>query len=65
VQLRQELDTLKKERDELRAQRDAVTGQFDVFRKNLKDLIGQTEAAMAKPAAPPVTTVSQPKGPNL
>ncbi len=72
AQLRQEFDVLQKDRDQLRAQlktrtaeRDSVAGQFDVFRKSLKDLIGQTEAAMSKPSAPPITTVSQPKGPNL
>ncbi len=72
TQLRQEFDVLQKDRDQLRAQlktrtaeRDSVAGQFDVFRKSLKDLIGQTEAALAKPPAPPIITVSQPKGPNL
>ncbi len=72
AQLRLEFDALQKDREELRtqlktrtAERDSVTAQFDVFRKSLKELIGQTEAAMSKPAVPPVTTVSQTKGPNL
>ena len=70
--LRQEIETLQKDRDDLRGQvktrtveRDSLSQQFDGFRKNLKDLIGQTEAALAKPSAPAITTVSQPKKPNL
>jgi chromosome segregation ATPase len=72
VQLRQELDAIQKEREELRAlvktrttERDNLSNHFEVFRKNLKDLIGQTEAALAKPASPPITTVSEPKIPNF
>jgi septal ring factor EnvC (AmiA/AmiB activator) len=72
VQLRQELDAMHKERDDLRgqvkartAERDALSQQFEVFRRSLKDLIGQTEASLAKPSQPPVTTVSQPKAPGL
>jgi chromosome segregation ATPase len=74
AQLRQEVDALQvvvKERDELKvqlksrtAERDQVAGQFDGFRKNLRDLLGQMDAA-AKPVSPPVTQVSQPKRPNL
>ncbi|HEV3146506.1 MAG TPA: hypothetical protein VGZ47_21645 [Gemmataceae bacterium] len=71
AEVEQQQALLKQERDELRAdlktrttERDAITGQFDQFRKNLKDLIGQTEAALAKPGTPPVTTVGNPK-PNL
>ena len=46
------------------SERDTLTTQFDSFRKNLKELLGQTEAALAKPA-PPATTVSQSKTPSL
>lgn len=72
VQMRQELDAIQKEREELRttvktrtAERDNLSNQFETFRKNLKDLIGQTEAALAKPANPPTATVSQLKVPNF
>ena len=66
------LQAVVRERDELRValttrttERDQVSSQFEVFRKSLKDLIGQTEAALAKPAAAPATTVTQAKAPNL
>lgn len=75
LQLRQEIESLQgviKERDELRAQlkartaeRDNLAQQFDSIRKSLKDLLGQTEAALNKPGAPVITPVSQPKLPNL
>jgi len=74
AQLKQEVEALRvvvKERDELRVtlrtrtqERDALSAQFDGFRKSLRDLLGQMDAA-AKTATPPITTVSQPKGPNL
>jgi chromosome segregation ATPase len=75
AQLREEVAALRpvvKERDELQVQlkartteRDNLTQQFDGFRKSLKDLIGQTEAALSRPAAPSTTTVSKSKVPNL
>lgn len=72
AQMRQELDAIQKERDELRTlvkarttERDNLSNQFETFRKNLKDLIGQTEAALAKPASPPTATVTESKVPNL
>ncbi|HVK17065.1 MAG TPA: hypothetical protein VM533_08950 [Fimbriiglobus sp.] len=56
---------VEKERDALRAdlkartgERDTLQVQFDGFRKNLKDLIGQAEAAQGLPAAPAVPTGS-------
>ena len=74
AQLKEEVDALRpvvKERDEIRMQlkartqeRDAVMIQFDGFRKSLRDLLGQMDAA-AKSTSPPVTTVSQTKGPSL
>jgi|HubBroStandDraft_4_1064222.scaffolds.fasta_scaffold896190_1 chromosome segregation ATPase len=73
--LRQEVEALQpviKERDDLRVQLksrsvelETVTQQFDGFRKNLKDLLGKTEAALTKPATPNVTTVSKSKNSNL
>lgn len=70
--LKQDLDTVTKERDDTAAllkartaERDLASTQFDAFRKNLKELLGQTEAALAKPAKPNVTTVSKPKGSSL
>jgi chromosome segregation ATPase len=65
VQQRQELDDLKALLKTRTAERDTLSQQFEGFRKNLKDLIGQTEAALAKPASPPANTVSQSKVPNL
>lgn len=48
----------ERERDDLRAklraktsERDQVQAQFDSFRKNIKDLIGQAETTAAGPAA--------------
>jgi septal ring factor EnvC (AmiA/AmiB activator) len=71
AEVEQEQAQLKQERDELRnelktrtAERDSVSGQFDQFRKSLKELIGQTEAALAKPNKPIMITVGSPK-PNL
>jgi chromosome segregation ATPase len=73
--LRQQIEALQpviKERDDLRVQLktrsnelETVTQQFDGFRKNLKDLLGRTEAALSKPATPNVTTVSKTKIPSL
>jgi septal ring factor EnvC (AmiA/AmiB activator) len=55
---------VEKERDALRAdlksrttERDTLQAQFDGFRKNLKDLIGQAEAAQGLPATPAPTAV--------
>jgi septal ring factor EnvC (AmiA/AmiB activator) len=63
---------IRQQRDELQVQlkgrtteRDALAQQFDAFRKSLKDLIGQTESALAKPAPVPATTVTKAKAPNL
>jgi uncharacterized protein YhaN len=64
---------VEKERDALRAdlksrttERDALQAHFDGFRKNLKDLIGQAEAAQGLPAAPggsaAVNSLPTPKG---
>lgn len=72
AQLKQDVAALQlvvKERDDLLVQLKnrtadlaALNGHFETFRKNLKDLIGQTEAAMTPPAAgTPGTTVSLPK----
>lgn len=73
AELRTEVETLRPvlaERDELRhqlrlrtAERDQVTQQFEGFRKSLKELLGQMDAA-AK-VQPNVTTVSNSKSPNL
>src|SRR5882672_7091729 len=58
-QARKKLAETEKERDDLQtqvcvrtAERDALTNHFESFRKGLKDLLGQTEAALGKPAAP-------------
>ncbi|MCS6852324.1 MAG: hypothetical protein NZ700_14260 [Gemmataceae bacterium] len=61
ARLRREVDQLKsvvKERDELRQQleariseRDHLQAQYEQFRRQLKELLGQAEAAVTKPAA--------------
>jgi len=57
-----------RERDEqLQAktsERDAVQLQFDQFRKNIRDLLGQAEAAANRPSEQPVTSTSVPTTPN-
>ncbi len=73
AELRAEVETLRPvvaERDELRqqlrqrtAERDQVTQQFEGFRKSLRDLLGQMDAA-AK-AQPNVTTVSSATPPKF
>lgn len=66
IQLRQELAQLRPvvpERDELREQlkvrtseRDTVLTQFEQFRTSIRNLLGQTEAALNAPPTVPVTT---------
>src|SRR5262245_15211599 len=58
-QAEEQLQTATREHDELRGQltertkeRDALVKQFEQFRKTLKDLIGQAEAALPHPAEP-------------
>ena len=63
--LRQELDQLQnllKDREELKQQltlrtteRDALQGQFDQFRKGIRSLLGQAEAAVPSTPAQPVS----------
>ena len=71
AEMEQEQAQLKQERDELQstiktrtAERDEITGHFDQFRKNLKELIGKTEAALAKPEKPIIITVGNNSKPN-
>lgn len=70
-QLRGEHDKIANECTDLRgqlknrtAERDTALLHFEGFRKSLKDLIGQTEASLAKPNSAPIITVSQPKNPG-
>jgi septal ring factor EnvC (AmiA/AmiB activator) len=68
AQLRQEVEQLQvvvKERDDLRIQvkartgeRDVLQGQYDQFRKGLRDLLGQAEAAASRPAEQTVTSTA-------
>lgn len=58
------LQAVRSERDELRSQlsacateRDNLLIQFDQFRRSLRDLLGQAEAALARPADPVTTAV--------
>lgn len=69
--LEHQIQTLTKEREELRndlalrtGERDALAGQYDQFRKNIRDLLGQAEATLNKPSEQPVTSaeVKLPEG---
>lgn len=73
TQLQQEIERLNsvvKERDVMiktrTTERDSVNTQYDVFRKNLKELLGQAEANLpgAKPAGT-ATATAEPVGPQL
>ena len=62
TELEQQLQTLTRERDELRQQltlrtceRDALASQYEQFRKNIRELLGQADAAINKPSEQPVT----------
>src|SRR5262249_32972325 len=62
-------DALVKERDELKQQlaartgeRDAVQGQFEQFRKGIRSLLGQAEAANPPAPQPPVSAAEKPAG---
>jgi DNA anti-recombination protein RmuC len=61
-ELEQQLQALTREREELRQQltlrtceRDALSSQYDQFRKNIRELLGQADAAINKPSEQPVT----------
>lgn len=67
--LAKERQALAKERDELIQQvsartteRDAVQGQLDQVRKGLRNLLGQTEAALGGPATPAVSSAPSATG---
>jgi DNA anti-recombination protein RmuC len=80
TQLQQDLDELKtlltKERDDLKGQlnqriqeRDVLQSQYDGFRRDLKDLLGQAEAALNRPndndSAVDAPASGRPAGPGL
>jgi septal ring factor EnvC (AmiA/AmiB activator) len=59
------LAKLQKERDDLEktltartSERDAVQGQYEQFRKSLRDLLGQAEATAPRYLPPPLTTTA-------
>ncbi|MBY0525490.1 MAG: hypothetical protein K2R98_18940 [Gemmataceae bacterium] len=61
-ELAQQLQSVSKDREELRQQltlrtgeRDALAVQYDVFRKSIRELLGQADAALNRPADHPVT----------
>jgi TolA-binding protein len=68
-QLRQELDQqieqVNKEREELRQQlslrtgeRDNLATQYEAFRKQIRELLGQADAGLKAPASHPVTAAA-------
>lgn len=68
------LQQVVKERDELKAQltlkiseRDQVTSQFDAFRRSLRELVGQAEAASLRfpDSETPVVTISARPAPKV
>jgi septal ring factor EnvC (AmiA/AmiB activator) len=70
VRLEQELEQQKMaagERDELRQQlnariseRDTIQAQYDVFRKNLRSLLGQADSVGTRSASEPVSSTDAP-----
>jgi hypothetical protein len=73
--LQQELDQTKlaaKERDALRqevkaraGEREALQNQFDQFRKSIRELVGQADAAaVGSPSGQPVTSAADPLTPG-
>jgi predicted nucleic acid-binding Zn-ribbon protein len=66
-----QLTNATRERDELKQQlalrtseRDVLVNQFEQFRKNIRELLGQAEASMPKPADHPVTSAVEPVSPG-
>jgi septal ring factor EnvC (AmiA/AmiB activator) len=63
-ELEQQVQALTRERDELNTQlaqrtgeRDALAGQYEQFRKNIRDVLGQAEASLKQaPTEQPVTS---------
>lgn len=49
---RKEKDAVKGELKARTAERDNLTAQYDVFRKNIRELLGTAESALNGPAAP-------------
>jgi len=63
TELDQQLRSTTQERDELKQQlnsrtteRDAMVTQYEQFRKNIRELLGQADAAISKPGDHPVTS---------
>lgn len=63
-ELQLQIQALGKERDELElqltlrtAERDSMVGQYEQFRKGIRELLGQAEAAMNRSAGQSVTAV--------
>jgi uncharacterized coiled-coil DUF342 family protein len=57
--IEQQIEALTRERDELKqqvtqrvAERDQMVTQYEQFRKGIRDLLGQADAAIAKPSQP-------------
>ncbi len=58
-------DTLKVDLQVRTTERDNLATQYDGFRKNLKNLLGQAENALGTPSNPPVQVGSQPPSSEL
>ena len=56
-QERRERDTARAELKARTLERDTLQTQYDGFRKNIKELLGTAESALAAPAAPAPTVV--------
>jgi septal ring factor EnvC (AmiA/AmiB activator) len=74
TQMRQELEQLQetaKQCEELRqtlvvrtTERDALHAQFDQFRKGIRNLLGETDAALSHPTPAPVTSTVEARNPG-
>ena len=64
TQDRQDRDAARAELKARTTERDALQVQYDGFRKNIKELLGQAEAALHPQSAPPTVVVGTPANPT-
>lgn len=64
TQDRQDRDAARAALKARTAERDALQVQYDGFRKNIKELLGQAEAALHPQSVPPTVVVGTPANPT-
>jgi septal ring factor EnvC (AmiA/AmiB activator) len=64
TQDRQDRDAARAQLKARTAERDNLQVQYDGFRKNIKELLGQAEAALHPQSAPPTVVVGTPANPT-